>query len=45
MNEIVDYLLSKGYEKEYEDSWMFWQDKKIDSSCFNEIKKVKNEND
>lgn len=45
LKPMVDYLLSKGYEKEYEDSWMFWQDKKIDSSCFNEIKKVKNEND
>jgi len=45
LKPLIDYLLTKDYEKDYEDSWMFWQDDKIDIARFNEIKKVENEDD
>ncbi len=45
LKPLVDYLSSKGYEKDYEDSWMFWKGNEINTTRFDEIKKVKDEND
>lgn len=40
---FINSLKEKGYKREYEDSWMFWQDKEIDKSRFNLVKKVSTE--
>ena len=36
-------LIGRNYKEGWEDSWMFWQDKNIDTSRFSEVKKVTND--
>jgi len=43
LQAFVIFLKEKGYKKEYEDSWMFWQDKDIDKRYFSAAKKVTTE--
>lgn len=45
LDPLITLLLAKGYKKEYEDSWMFYQGGKINKDRFGEIKKVENEKD
>ncbi|MFH1832737.1 MAG: GNAT family N-acetyltransferase [Candidatus Levyibacteriota bacterium] len=42
---FITFLLKNDYEKDYEDSWMFYQNKKIDANFFNQVKKVEGKND
>lgn len=41
----VELLKSEGYEKLYEDSWMFWKADEISDERFGQIKKVESEDD
>lgn len=41
--ELKEDLFKKQYVKEWEDSWMFWQDGDIDTSRFDGVRKVTND--
>lgn len=45
LGPLKTLLIENGYQKEFEDSWMFWEDKNIDEAHFDKIKKVETEND
>lgn len=47
LNKLRDFLMTREYSKSYEDSWLFWEwEKKIlDTTHFNLVRKVKNEDD
>ncbi len=45
LESLIGILEGSGYEKSYEDSWLFWKGGKIDSRHFTSIKKVENEDD
>lgn len=45
LQSLIDSLKEKGYQKEFEDSWMFHDGSEIDASYFNMVKKVANEID
>ena len=40
LKSLHNFLKEKGYQKDFEDSWMFWQGKEIDVSHFTSVKKV-----
>lgn len=42
---LISFLKDSGYELDYEDSWMFYSGSEIDTSRFDQIKRVENEND
>lgn len=45
LKPLIDFLKEKGYQKGFEDSWMFWSGKEIDGGRFNTVKKVANEDE
>ena len=42
-SETISLLENNQYEKDYEDSWMFWTNQEISKERFSQIKKVTNE--
>ncbi len=40
LNPLIDFLTAGGYKKNFEDSWMFYNGEAVDSSNFENIKKV-----
>lgn len=45
LRPLIDFLKEKGYKQEFEDSWMFYQGKDIDTSRFDLVKKVATEDE
>lgn len=43
LKPLIDFLIQHGYAKHWEDSWMFHDGKNINTSRFNQVKKVTNE--
>lgn len=43
LQPLISFLTAGGYKQEFEDSWMFWPGKDIDTSRFDSVKKVTNE--
>ena len=45
LNTLVERLVQRGYKKEWEDCWQFWNNGKIDPRHFENIKKVETPED
>ncbi len=45
LKPLVKLLVKNKYKKNFEDSWMFYQDKEIDTSLFSSVKKVETKED
>jgi len=43
LQELASFLQSKNYKWDYADSWMFYKDNPIDTSRFNQVRKVETE--
>jgi len=41
-NELITELKSNGFVKNYEDTWLFWNNVKLDKKHFENVKKVEN---
>lgn len=43
LSSLIHFLENRGYQKHFEDSWMFHSGENIDTSLFDSVRKVRNE--